>query len=193
MTVPLVRELPTWTTSCAEPEAQAFSAPRLQVTTPPVTVPPPVADTNVVLAGSVSLSTTPEALALPVFAYDSVYVRFEPGATGSGASVIEIVRTGAEETVVLTEDRKTGGEGERAVLGGGRIITKTLGRGLPTRTTSCTEPEAPAFKAPGLHVTMPPPRVPPPVADTKVVLAGSASVSTTPLAFELPELEYASV
>src|SRR5258706_6003964 len=108
MTVPLVRELPTWTTSCTEPEAPASRARRLQVTTPAEAVPPPVADTNVVLAGSVSLKTRPEALALPVFAYDSVYVRFEPGATGSGASVIEIVRTGAEETVVLTDAPETG-------------------------------------------------------------------------------------
>src|SRR5258706_580713 len=108
MTVPLGRGLQTRTTSCTEPEAPAFSVPTLQVTIPAEAVPPPVADTNVVLAGSVSLSTTPEALALPVFAYDSVYVRFEPGATGSGASVIEIVRTGAEETVGLTEAPETG-------------------------------------------------------------------------------------
>ncbi len=32
---------------------------------------------------------------------------FEPGATGSGASVIEIVRTGAEVTVVLTAEPAT--------------------------------------------------------------------------------------
>ncbi len=37
-----------------------------QVTTPPESVPPPVAETKVVFVGTVSETTTPVALALPV-------------------------------------------------------------------------------------------------------------------------------
>ena len=56
----------TRTTSCTEPDPPAASTPMFQVTTPAATEPPAVADTNVVLAGRVSRTTTPVALAVPV-------------------------------------------------------------------------------------------------------------------------------
>src|SRR5258706_2077691 len=68
MVVPFASGLATRTTICTVPEAEAFNAPRLQVTTLPERVPPEVADTKVVLAGSVSVITAPVALALPPFA-----------------------------------------------------------------------------------------------------------------------------
>ena len=68
MTVPLVSGLATLTTSCTEPEPPAARAPIDQVTTPPDSAPPPVADMNVVFAGTVSDSTTSVAPEFPVFA-----------------------------------------------------------------------------------------------------------------------------
>ena len=72
MTVPLASGLATCTTSCTDEDDPEFKAPMFQVTTPAASVPPPVADTNVVFAGIVSVITIPLALALPVFEYDSV-------------------------------------------------------------------------------------------------------------------------
>src|SRR3989442_10526006 len=101
MSVPLGSGLWTWTVICTEPEAPAPSAPMFQVTTPAASEPPAVADTKVTLAGTVSVMTTPVASSLPVFEYDRVYVTLFPAATGSGASVFERPRTGAEVTVVV--------------------------------------------------------------------------------------------
>ena len=67
MTVPFASGLATCTTSCTVPDDPAFNAPRFQVTTPAARVPPPVADTNVVLAGIVSVIATPEAFMFPAF------------------------------------------------------------------------------------------------------------------------------
>jgi hypothetical protein len=48
------------------------SAPKLQLTTPLVLIPLPLADTNVTVAGSVSVTTTPLALEGPKFVTDIV-------------------------------------------------------------------------------------------------------------------------
>ena len=72
MSVPFASGLATCTTSWTDEDDPTFSAPMFQVTTPAAGVPPAVADTNVVFAGIVSLTTTPEALAVPVFEKDSV-------------------------------------------------------------------------------------------------------------------------
>src|SRR5262249_26180824 len=71
-TVPFGSGLLVLTTSCTELEAAADSPTMFQFATPAPSVPPPVADTNEVLAGIVSAMTTPVALAFPVFEYDSV-------------------------------------------------------------------------------------------------------------------------
>ena len=68
MTVPFASGLATCTTICTEPDEAAFSAPMVQVTTPPAIVPPAVAETNEVLAGTVSVIATPVAFMFPVLA-----------------------------------------------------------------------------------------------------------------------------
>src|SRR5712691_3206652 len=108
ITVPFASGRLTLTTSCTDPEVPALSAPMFQVTTPPASVPPPVAETNVVFAGMVSAITTPVALAFPVFEYEIVYVMLLPAATGSGASVFDRLSTGAEVTVVVSSAPPTG-------------------------------------------------------------------------------------
>ena len=72
MIVPFASGLAVCTTSCTLPDVPALSAPIFQVTIPAASVPPPVAETNEVFPGTVSVITTPVALALPVFEYDSV-------------------------------------------------------------------------------------------------------------------------
>src|SRR5437773_8659 len=67
MTVPFASGEVTCTTSCTEPDPPTATAPMFQVTTPAASVPPPVADTNDVFAGIVSVTTTPLAAAVPVF------------------------------------------------------------------------------------------------------------------------------
>src|SRR5689334_23285432 len=101
MTVPLVSGLATRTTIWTEPEAPAARLPMDQVTVPPESAPETVAETKVVLVGTVSAMTTPVAPLLPLFEYVSVYVIVDPAATGSGESVAETVSTGAEVTVVV--------------------------------------------------------------------------------------------
>src|SRR5262245_44023534 len=96
------------TTIWTEPLAPAARLPGDQVTTPPESVPPPVAETKVVLAGTVSVTTAPVALALPVLDRESVEEGLPPAATGSGESVSETARIGAEITPVETEATLTG-------------------------------------------------------------------------------------
>ena len=72
MTEPLATGVLIDTTSWTEPEAPEATVPRFQVTTPAASVPPPVALTNVVPAGSASEITTPVPSALPALEYDSV-------------------------------------------------------------------------------------------------------------------------
>src|SRR5436309_1478192 len=72
MTVPLASGLATCTTSWTDEDEIGRASWRERVKTSAASVPTPVTDTNVVFAGMVSLVTTPLALALPVFEYDSV-------------------------------------------------------------------------------------------------------------------------
>src|SRR3989338_3153773 len=111
-----------------------------------------------------------------------------PAFTGSGASVFEIVRTGADETVVVIEAPATGAVSLLSMLQVAFVISVPLASGLATCTTSCTLPDPPAASAPRLQVTTPPARVPPPVADTNVVFTGTVSAITTPGAFASPVL-----
>src|SRR5262245_49061730 len=67
ITVPFARGLATWTTICTLLDTPALTLPMFQVTTPAASVPPPVDDTNEVLAGMVSVITTPVAFMFPVF------------------------------------------------------------------------------------------------------------------------------
>jgi len=62
------------------------------------------------------------------------------------------------------------------------VITVPFASGLATATTIWTLPDAPPRRQVAMvQVTTPPASVPPAVADTKVVLAGMASVTSTPV------------
>src|SRR6266571_5688214 len=118
---------------------------------------------------------------------------FDPAFTGSGASLFERVRTGRDDTVVVIAVPATGAVSLLSMLNVALVITVPFARGLATCTTSCTDAELPAFSAPMFQVTTPAARVPPPVADTKLVFPGIVSVITTPLALAFPVFEYDSV
>src|SRR3989442_1310964 len=116
-----------------------------------------------------------------------------PAGTGSGASVLEMARTGAEVTVVViaAPDRGAVSLGTRVEVG--VVIIVPLASGFATWTVSVRVMVAPAFRAPMFQVTMPAASVPPPVAETNEVFPGTVSVITTPVASALPVFEYDSV
>src|SRR5262245_15040600 len=118
---------------------------------------------------------------------------FAPGATGSGASPTDRVSAGDDVTVVVTAAPATAAVSAQSIEALPFVMIVPLASGLATRTTIWTEPLAPAATLPIVQVTVLPERVPPAVADTKVVFAGSASVSTTTVAPPWPPLVYASV
>src|SRR5216117_3800570 len=118
-----------------------------------------------------------------------MYVRFAPATTGSGASVADTVRTGAEVTVVVMAAPLTGAVSTESMLKVLSVITVPLASGVLTRTTSWTDPEAPAASEPIDQATTPAESEPPPVADTNVVFAGTVSDRITPVAPALPVLE----
>jgi len=99
------------------------------------------------------------------------------------------VRIGADVTAVVTTGPATTAVSlltmEYVLL----VMSVPLVRGEATRTTSWTEPEAPAASEAIDQETTEPERVPPEVALTKEVLAGMVSLMTTPVALALPELE----
>src|SRR5436190_2144652 len=116
-----------------------------------------------------------------------MYVRFAPATTGSGASVADTVRTGAEVTVVVMATPLTGAVSTESMLKVLLVITVPLASGVLTRTTSWTEPEAPAASEPIDQVTTEPERMPLP-AETNAVFAGMVSVKRIAVALALPVL-----
>src|SRR2546422_323742 len=113
-----------------------------------------------------------------------------PATAGSGASVLEMFRIGSEVTVVVITAPATGAVWLQSIEYDPLVISVPLGSGLWTWTVICTVPDAPAPSPPMFQVTTPAASVPPAVADTKVTLAGTVSVITTPVASSLPLLEY---
>src|SRR5437867_122511 len=116
-----------------------------------------------------------------------------PAFTGSGASVLEIVKAGEGEPVVVMAAPAAGVVSLESMLNAPLLMTVPSASGEVTCTTSCTEPDPPTATAPMFQVTTPAASVPPPVADTHHVFAGIVSVITTPLALALPVFEYDSV
>ena len=112
-----------------------------------------------------------------------------PAATGSGASVADTVSTGAEVTVVVIAAPLTDAVSLQAMPYDPFVMIVPFASGLATRTTSWTDPEAPAASAPIDQVTTPAESVPLLVADTNVVLAGTVSETITPVAPVLPVFE----
>src|SRR6185503_2554439 len=118
-----------------------------------------------------------------------VYVMLLPAFTGSGASVLLMFITGADDTVVVTAAPLVGAVCVLSMLYVPFVMTVPLASGLVTATTSWTLLDAPAARLPMFQVTTPAASVPPPVAETKLVLAGIVSAITTPVAFMLPVFE----
>src|SRR6267378_2144337 len=118
---------------------------------------------------------------------------FAPAGTGSGASVLEMLSTGADVTVVVAAAPATGAVSLLSMSYVPFVITVPFRSGLVTCTTSCTDPDAPAATRPRFQVTTPPDSSPPAVADTNVVFPGTVSLITTPVALALPVFEYDSV
>src|SRR5256885_14693392 len=116
-----------------------------------------------------------------------------PAFTGSGASVLEIVKAGEDETVVVMAAPAAGVVSLESMLNAPLVMTVPFASGEVTCTTSCTEPDPPTARAPMFQVTTPAASVPPPVADTNDVVAGIVSVTTTPRAAPVPVFEEDSV
>ena len=112
-----------------------------------------------------------------------------PAATGSGASIADTVRTGAEVTVVVMAAPLTDAVSLQAMPYDPFVMTVPFASGVATRTTSWTDPEAPAASEPIDQVTTPTESVPLFVADTNVVFAGTVSERITPVAPVLPVFE----
>ncbi len=118
----------------------------------------------------------------------SVQVTVPPGRTGFGEAVWASAKRFPDRTVVAIEAPPTAAVSLLPMPNEALVIVVPFASGAATVTTSCAEPEVPALSVPRLQVTRPAACVPPSVAETKVVLAGSGSVSTTPVAFALPLL-----
>src|SRR5437667_331347 len=118
---------------------------------------------------------------------------FDPAFTGSGASLFERVRTGRDDTVVVIAVPATGAVSLLSMLNVALVITVPFVSGLATCTTSCTVPELPPATPPTFQFTSPPLSLPPPVADTNEVFAGTVSAITTPVGAAVPVFEYDSV
>src|ERR1041384_3404958 len=118
---------------------------------------------------------------------------FEPALTGSGASALEMLSVGEELIVVVIAPPAVGGVSFESMLYAPLVMTVPFASGLLVLTTSCTELEAPAARAPMFQVTTPAASVPPPVADTNDVFEGIVSAMTTPVALAFPVFEYDSV
>src|SRR5712692_2684667 len=109
-----------------------------------------------------------------------------PAVTGSGESVLETARTGAEVTVTAASGPVWASDSLLTMVQPVLVTTVPFASGAFTLTTSCAEPETPAFTAPMFQVTTPPDSVPPAVAETKAVFDGIGSRRRTPVALLVP-------
>src|SRR3989442_1398048 len=113
-----------------------------------------------------------------------------PAGTGSGASVLEIARTGDDVTVVVIATPATGVVSFESTLKVALVITVPFASGLAVCTTSCTLPDVPAFSFFNYPATTEIYTLPLPVALPIEVFPGTVSVITTPVALALPVFEY---
>ncbi len=160
-----------------------------QVTTLPLTVPPPVALTKVAEAGSVSVTTTLAAAVGPLFATVIEYVTGWAASTVAGPvfvvttsawlSTVVVTRLAGSEPLLLFELRSP----LAAVLA--TMLVKRPAAGTDTVTAYAWLAPLASDAITG-HVTTFPDRVPPPVTLTNVRPAGNVSVTTTPSAFTGP-------
>jgi hypothetical protein len=161
------------------------SVPRLQLTTPLLLAPPPVALTNVTVAGNVSVTVTLPALDGPKFVTEIVYTKLLVAGTvaepvlprPTSAAGVTVVMTGAVTLFVLLGS--TVGELALAVF-----VSVPLAGAVTVTVTLLTWPLA---KVPNVQFTTPLVFTPPPVALTKLTPKGSVSVTTTLLALDGPK------
>src|SRR5437870_3435957 len=159
---------------------------RFHPTTPALRVPPPVAETKLVPAGIGSDGHTSVVQSRGLFVCGRVLVKLVPASTGSGESDLVSARL-AEVLAVVSSV---------AVLSvvsfsNPRDVVLAVLESFPTRrssdlTTRVTDLLAPLVIVVRFHPTTPAVRVPPPVAETKLVPAGIASDRLTPVASDGP-------
>jgi hypothetical protein len=160
-------------------------APKLQLTTPLLLAPPPLADTKVTVAGNVSVTVTLLAVEGPKFVTEIVYTRLLLASTFA-AAVLPIPTSATGVTVVMTgtvtlfvEFGSTIGELTAATL-----VSEPLAGAVTVTVMLLTWPLA---KAPKLQLTTPLLLAPPPLALTNVTVAGNVSVTVTLLALDGPK------
>jgi hypothetical protein len=159
--------------------------PNVQLTTPLVFNPPPVALTNVTPNGNVSVTTTLLALDGPKFVTEIVYTRLLVAGTvaepvlprPTSAAGVTVVMTGTVTLFVLLGS--TVGELALAVF-----VSVPLAGAVTVTVTLLTWP---LVKVPNVQLTTPLVFTPPPVALTNVTPNGNVSVTTTPLALDGPK------
>src|SRR5262245_12453539 len=149
------------------------------VTTFPVNVPPPVALTDVVPAGSVSFTTTFAAADGPLFVTLTMYVTLVPVITTLSGPSLAMATSATGSTVVVNVLRLFVRSGSMVVVVTAAIsVTAPPAAGGVTTSVKLTFSPTPSVAIVG-QVTTLPANVPLPVALTNVTPAGSVSVSTT--------------
>jgi hypothetical protein len=141
-----------------------------------------VAETNVTVAGSVSVTVTTAAALGPAVATVRMSVRFCPANTGSGASLLMIERLAEGLTVVVTGPEVLfPGTGSLVALDTIAVLVS-----VPSAsgvTTIVTVAVAPLAMGPRLHVTVPPDIEQVPwlaVTEPNVTVVGRVSDTVTP-------------
>jgi hypothetical protein len=161
------------------------NVPNVQLTTPLVLTPPPVAETKVTPRGNVSVTVTLLALDGPKFVTEIVYTRLLLAGTvaepvlpiPTSATGVTVVMTG--EVMLFVEFGSTVGELALAVF-----VSVPLAGAVTVTVRLLTWPFA---SVPRFQLTTPLLLAPPPLALTNVTVAGRVSVTVTPLALEGPK------
>jgi hypothetical protein len=159
--------------------------PNVQLTTPLLLAPPPLALTKLTPNGNVSVTTTLLALDGPKFVTDIVYTRLLVAGTlaapvlprPTSAAGVTVVMTGTVTLFVLLGS--TVGE-----LAPATLVSEPLAGAVTVTVTLLTWPLA---SVPRLQLTTPLVLIPLPLADTNVTVAGNVSVTTTLLALDGPK------
>jgi len=159
--------------------------PRLQVTSPELSRPPPLAPTKLTLLGRLSVTTTLLAADGPKFVTEIVYVMLLAARTVDGPD-LPTAKSDCRVTAVTT--------------GGVVLFSMFVSNvGEPTLATFVKVPLAgavtvtvrllpcPAAMDPRLQLTAPELFEPPPLAPTNITPAGKVSVTTTLLALDGPK------
>lgn len=151
--------------------------------------PVPVADDNTTVAGSVSVTVTPEAALGPALVTSIVYVSVWPAVTGSGASVIAIARSFESVTVVVVVAELLPGTGSAVAVDTVAVFASVVACDGAVATIAIAG-AAPLASEARVHVTVVVPlhAQPVPVADTKVMPAGRVSTTESEVAVLGPAL-----